>query len=245
VAARPPAATLERAAVKLVEVPGGEFLYGCNQALDADCLEDEKPGRQVLLPAFRIDRTEVRVNEFADCVRAGACSEPLTGQWCNWGVAGRGDHPVNCVDWEQARGYCHWVGKRLPTEHEWEKAARGTDGRRFPWGNDDATCALAVMVGEGADGCGERSTWPVASRAAGRSPFGLFDMGGNVLEWTADVHEDDDAARVTRGGSWRSFALPVRVSYREPIDARSREGRIGFRCVEGSEGPALADSAPR
>jgi len=233
VAAPPPQEPLERAAIKLVSIPGGEFFYGCSEARNGTCHDHEESGTLVSLPAFQIDRTEVRVNEYARCVSAGVCSEPDTGSACNWNEPGRGDHPVNCVDWEQAGAFCAWVGKRLPTEHEWEKAARGTDGRRYPWGDDDATCRWAVMASSASDGCGEGTTWPVASREAGRSPYGLFDMAGNVLEWTEDWQDSEDGRRVVRGGSWRSYALPMRTSFRQRVDAGLRDGRIGFRCALG------------
>jgi len=235
VAAAPPEVTpAERAEVKLVTIPGGPFLYGCNGSLDGDCRSAEVAGRRAEVPAFRIDRTEVRVNEYAHCVAAGACGRPDVGGGCNWDRSGRDDHPVNCVDWEQARAYCEWVGKRLPSEREWEKAARGTDGRTYPWGNEAASCSLAVMRESGATGCGESSTAPVASRAGGRSPYGIFDMAGNVLEWTADLHEAGDGTRVVRGGSWQSPAVPMRASHREAMSPGLRHASVGFRCARGA-----------
>jgi formylglycine-generating enzyme required for sulfatase activity len=218
----------ERAAIKLVLVPAGEFLFGCNGDLDLSCAPNEPPGRQLRLAAFRIDRTEVRVNEYAACVSAGSCSPPGSGGDCNWDVPERGDHPVNCVDRRQASAYCAWVGKRLPTEREWEKAARGTDGRVYPWGNSDPSCYLAVIAGTGSAGCAHGSTSPVASLAEGRSPFGLFDMAGNVLEWTSG---DDGGMSIARGGSWRGDAAPARASSREWVASGTRDARIGFRCA--------------
>jgi formylglycine-generating enzyme required for sulfatase activity len=230
----------ERAAIKLVPVPGGEFFYGCDRSSRAGCEETEEPGFMVDLPAFRIDRTEVRVTEYERCVKEGACSEPNVGATCNWGKPSQGDHPVNCIDWTQSLRYCEWVGKRLPTEYEWEKAARGTDRRQFPWGNAQASCSLAVMASEGTTGCGEDSTWPVASRESGKSPYGVFDMAGNVLEWTMDWPKFKDGKHVVRGGSWRSASLPVRTTYRQLVDTDARDARIGFRCAESQ---AFADSA--
>ena len=125
----------DRAEVKLVAIPAGAFLYGCNGLVEQDCSESEPEGRRTQLEAFRIDRTEVRISEYRRCVDAGGCEAPATGGGCNWGDPARGDHPVNCIAWEQASSFCEWVGKRLPTEREWEKAARGTDGRTYPWGN--------------------------------------------------------------------------------------------------------------
>jgi formylglycine-generating enzyme required for sulfatase activity len=245
VAAPPPTAlaaprpSLERAAIKLVLVPAGDFLYGCQTG--AECQAGEVPAQRVALGAFRIDRTEVRVNEYRACVEAGSCTAPDIAEDCNWEMSDRGDHPVNCVDWRQAVGYCGWVGKRLPTEQEWEKAARGTDGRIYPWGNHDASCYLAVIAGGGAPGCGRGSTSPVASRAEGRSPFGLFDMAGNVLEWTAD--EAGGGMRVARGGSWRQDASPARASSRAKLPSQTRDARIGFRCAQGGGG-LYATSVP-
>lgn len=240
VAAAPPGGAAGRAAIKLVTVPAGEFLFGCNEDVDVECLEDEKPGRELTIDAFRIDRTEVRVNEYRECVREGRCTAPGSGEWCNWDVAGRGDHPVNCVDFGQAEAYCAWVGKRLPSEREWEKAARGSDGRKYPWGDEEPGCDRAAIAAGGGDGCGRLSTWPVASFEKGRSPYGLFDMVGNVLEWTRDRHESDDGTRVLRGGSWRSFGGPLRVSHRDRVLPATSDGRIGFRCAQDAS--RLADS---
>jgi formylglycine-generating enzyme required for sulfatase activity len=221
----------ERAAIKLVQVPAGEFFYGCNAAVEPDCEGAERPGRRLALAAFQIDRTEVRVGEYRACVQAAACTPPAGGPGCNWGDSDREDQPVNCVDWGQANAYCAWVGKRLPSEREWEKAARGTDGRLYPWGNGDASCDEAVIANGEAAGCGRDSTWPVASRAEGRSPFGLFDMAGNVLEWTGDPSELD-GERVVRGGSWRSVAAAARASFRAALPAGSQDPRLGFRCAQ-------------
>lgn len=229
VAARPP--DRQRAAIKLVLVPEGEFFYGCKKNGET-CDVAELPGRTVSLGAFRIDRTEVRVSEYRKCVESGTCSAPASDEGCNWNLPDRDEHPVNCVDWRQARSYCGWVGKRLPTEIEWEKAARGSDGRRYPWGNSEASCDHAVISTSGAAGCGADSTWPVASRSMGRSPFGLFDMAGNVLEWTNDAAGSSADERVARGGSWRSAARPVRASSRDWLPAGMRDASVGFRCAQ-------------
>ncbi|MBI3245402.1 MAG: SUMF1/EgtB/PvdO family nonheme iron enzyme [Deltaproteobacteria bacterium] len=154
---------------------------GCNAQVDTGCSNDERPGRMVFLDAFAIDIYEVTVAAYRQCVEAGKCTAPNTGGSCNWNTSDRAQHPINCVDWSQANAYCRWAGKRLPTEAEWEKAARGTDRRVYPWGNAwDATKANVSTNG----------TVAVGSYPAGKSPYGALDMSGNVWEWTADWYAD-------------------------------------------------------
>jgi Sulfatase-modifying factor enzyme 1 len=224
-----------------VLIPAGTFWMGCNEAVDTDCYSDESPYHEVFLDAYYIDRTEVTVGAYGECVTAGDCIAPRTGSYCNWGQADKGSHPVNCVIWFQAEAYCTWAGKRLPTEAEWERAARGTDGRKYPWGNEKATCELAVM-----GGC-EGDTQPVCSVSpAGDSPYGLCDMTGNVFEWTRDRYNTlyysrslgsnpngptSGLDRVFRGGSFGNDD-GLRVSSRNHDDP-SGDGDfdgLGFRC---------------
>jgi len=233
-ASLPAVSASDRAEVKLVTIPAGAFLYGCNGIIDLQCPDSEPPGRRAEVSAFGIDRTEVRVSEYRSCVQSGACPPPGRGGSCNWDAPGRDEHPVNCVDWDQAAAYCSWVGKRLPSEEEWEKAARGTDGRTYPWGNESASCDVAVMAVGGATGCGTASTAPVGSREGGRSPYGLFDMAGNVLEWTVSLHESGGGTRVLRGGSWLNGPRSMRSSHREGASPTLRHEAIGFRCVQGA-----------
>jgi iron(II)-dependent oxidoreductase len=230
----PAVSASDRAEVKLVTIPAGTFLYGCNGIIDLQCPDSEPPGRRADVAAFGIDRTEVRVSEYRNCVDSGACPAPGSGGSCNWGAPDRDEHPVNCVDWDQAAAYCTWIGKRLPSEEEWEKAARGTDGRTYPWGNESASCDVAVMTTDSGAGCGASSTAPVGSREGGRSPYGLFDMAGNVLEWTVTLHESGGGARVLRGGSWLNGPRSMRSSHREGASPTLRHEAIGFRCVQGA-----------
>jgi formylglycine-generating enzyme required for sulfatase activity len=247
----------------MVSVPGGEFFMGCNQTVDTECDYDEKPGRRVSVNAFQIDKTEVTMAQYGRCVDAGACSsEGLTMPYwetstepykerpelawaCNWGKAGREQHPINCVTWQQAHTYCEWAGKRLPTEAEWEKAARGTDGRKYPWGNQgyDAAKLVANITDEAyrrsrpeakvVDGYDDNyyGTAPVGSFPAGASPYGALDMIGNVLEWMADWYDAKHQYWVIRGGSWANRSHYDRASDRYKGDAPKRSETVGFRCV--------------
>lgn len=186
---------------EMVTVAGGSFWQGCNADVDDECNDREQPYHQVTVPAFEIDKYEVTVGLYNECFDPGNCSLPDTGGYCNWGVSGREDHPVNCVTWDQARKYCAWAGKRLCSESEWEKAARGTDGRKYPWGDEAATCEYAVMW-EGGYGCGTDSTRPVGSKPAGASPYGAHDMSGNVWEWVEDDWHPNYTGAPTNGSAW-------------------------------------------
>jgi formylglycine-generating enzyme required for sulfatase activity len=229
---------LEAEQRKMVSVPAGEFFMGCNKKVDKACFENEKPGRTVVLDAFAIDTYEVTVASYRRCVGAGKCTVPNTGGSCNWSDPDHVQHPINCVNWTQADEYCRWVGKRLPTEAEWEKATRGTDGRVYPWGNGWEASKANVDSSNG--------TVPVGSYPAGISPYGAHDMTGNVWEWTADWYTDDyhkngptqnpkgpeqGAFRSVRGGSWGYHPRDVRASSRGRYTPGVRLGSLGFRCA--------------
>lgn len=255
---------------EMVRIPAGEFLSGCNRKVDKVCRSDEETLHLVGIGAFSIDRTEVTVEQYGRCVEAGQCSAEglespfIAGaeqpQWawaCNFGKADRARHPVNCLSFEQATAFCRWTDKRLPTELEWERAARGTDGRKFPWGNggidkppranlaDDRGRKVfpsAVMAVFGYDD-GYAGTAPVGSYPAGKSPEGLLDMAGNVWEWTADDYRDPSvspakqpfpvgAYRVIRGGSFFSDLPDLRVTRRGRARPGERNPGIGFRCAK-------------
>ena len=224
--------------VRWVRIPGGTFQMGSN---DGD--NDEKPVHSVTVSTFDIAATEVTVGQYRQCVDARVCSAPATDSiYCNWGKSDRENHPVNCVDWNQATTYAKWVGGRLPTEAEWEYAARsGGRNQKYPWGNQTATCGYAVMS-EGGYGCGRDSTWPVCSKTTGNTAQGLCDMAGNVWEWVSDwfgsygsgsvtnpTGSSSGSYRVIRGGSFDYDARYVRAANRAIDDPGSRNFGLGFR----------------
>ena len=236
----------------MVFIPAGDFWMGCNPKVDSECRDDEKPGRKVYLDEYFIDKTEVTVEQYGRCVQADRCKKPETGKDYNWEKLGRGKHPINGVDWKDARIYCEWYGKRLPAEAEWEKAARGTDGRKYPWGNQKPSCSYAVM-NDGGRGCGKNSTWSVCSKERGNSPYGLCDMAGNVLEWVADWYDKDyysggprrnprgprgpgrEYKKVLRGGPWSHSQVSVRSSLRIMFSPGIHCGYPnGFRCARSA-----------
>jgi formylglycine-generating enzyme required for sulfatase activity len=200
------------------------------------CGADEAPAHAVDLPAFSIDRTEVTQRAYQACVDAGACSAPVDAP--TYDPVARGDHPVTSMTWDDAVAYCAFAGERLPSEAEWEKAARGTDGRRYPWGDDDATCALANTAGCTADD----DDLPVGSLPDGASPFGALDMAGNVWEWTADVYAADayatgavpstGASRTYRGGgSGNTADLATTTNRADTYNPAVGGSGLGFRCA--------------
>ena len=229
----------------MIPILGGPFMMGCNTSIDDNCNNDETPYHEVNVPMFEINLTEVTVGQYRTCVEDnGSCSEPSTSsERCNWGHSDREAHPVNCVDWYKAQTYCDWGGKRLCSESEWEKAARGTDGRIYPWDNEEATCERAVMK-DGESGCGENRTWAVGSKPAG--VYGVYDLAGNVWEWLEDdyhssydnVPSDGSAwvenprasERVIRGGSFLDYASSLRTSNRHYIAPDDSGVNVGFRC---------------
>jgi formylglycine-generating enzyme required for sulfatase activity len=214
----------------MVYVPAGEFIMGSNSGAP-----DERPVHTVNLDAFWVDQTEVTNAMYAKCVRDGVCNKPTnTLHYLNGGYA---NHPVVYIFWRDAKNYCAWAGRRLPTEAEWEKAARGADARTYPWG-EDKNCQKANF--SGCDG----NTTEVEKYPKGTSPYGAFDMAGNVLEWVGDWYSPTYYAnslvvnpsgpergqyRVARGGSWYSFY--VRSASRFWYSVTSSYKDIGFRCA--------------
>ena len=231
----------------MVYVPAGEFLMGSTDA-EIEASDDEQPQHKVYLDAFWIDRTEVTKAQYQQCVEARKCAAP----GCSG--TGQGDHPVVCVSWNNASNYCAWVERRLPTEAEWEKAARGMDGRRYPWGNEavagnllnfcDRNCGYTWKDTAVDDGYAE--TAPVGSYPAGASVYDALDMAGNVWEWVADWYDEKYYAsspaqnpigpesgqiHVMRGGSWGYNQRVVRAAYRNRGVPVFGFDVVGFRCA--------------
>ena len=234
-----------KAGIVWVRIPGGRFQMGSSAGL-----VDEEPVHTVVIASFELMKTEVTVAQYRACVEAGSCSAP-TGEspdkHCNWGHPGREDHPINCVDWHQAQSFASWAGGRLPTEAEWEYAARsGGKPWTFPWGDEAATCSRAIMTSGSTDGCDANRTWSVCSKPAGHSRQGVCDLAGNVNEWVQDSWHDsyrgapgDGSAweggaiswRVTRGGGWFDPASRLRASDRNWIDPSYHFNILGFRLA--------------
>jgi eukaryotic-like serine/threonine-protein kinase len=229
----------------LLYVPEGDFLMGSTDS-ETDATDQEKPQHMVHLDAFWIDQTEVTSAMYAKCVASGKCKLP----WCLTGSE-FDKYPAVCVDWFNAKAYCEWAGRRLPTEAEWEKAARGTDSRLYPWGNEPATCEYAVMKNDSGYGCGEGLA-RVGSRPKGASLYGALDMAGNVFEWVNDWYDAyyystspssnptgpaSGSEPVLRGGFFGNNARFLRVAYRVPHSNNPTGGEsgIGFRCSASPE----------
>jgi eukaryotic-like serine/threonine-protein kinase len=215
--------------VDRLAVPAGAFVRGSNKGDD-----DERPSRSETVPAFAIDRTEVTRMAYAACVATRRC-KPVPAAVAG-PVGGDGNLPVTGVSWFDARDYCAFAGGRLPSEAEWEKAARGTDGREFPWGAD-AACERANWGNFDGEGpCASKNPgFPVAvgRYPTGASPFGALDLAGNVWEWVADKYDEDPRRRIVRGGSCCSYFVPPRAANRNAWSPEYRDADLGFRCAAG------------
>ena len=224
----------------MVLMPAGTYMMGAN---DAEAEPTEQPPVPRTLAAYCIDVTEVTSSAYAACVTAGVCAPALTGGYCNSGAAGRGNHPINCLDYNQALAYCGWLGKRIPSEEEWEYAARETSGRTYPWGTTPLPsaqlCWSGVVDRDVPGGGPDTGTCAVAQFVGGDTPRGVKDMAGNVWEWTSSGHSQnhasprDNTLRVIRGGGW-DFKLQqfVRTTYRQAFVLSYADVDIGVRCAK-------------
>jgi formylglycine-generating enzyme required for sulfatase activity len=179
----------------------------------------------------------VSVAAYQLCVAADRCTAPGSGPQCNWGQPDRRGHPVNCVDWNQAVAFCRWAAKRLPTEQEWEYAARGPAGSRYPWGDTEPTNQLCWGRGV-ADGGRREGTCPTLGIPGGESIFGVKGMADNVREWTSTKMcpyarpDCESATMVMRGGAWTDTdPLGARLALRNAKEPSYRSDSVGFRCA--------------
>ncbi len=243
----------------MVYIPGGPFVMGTDQVdtehraaeygIIKPWYEDEHPAHAVNIPAFYLDKYEVTNADYQVFVRATQQRPPS-----DWGGSrhppGRARHPVTSVTWDDADAYCRWAGKRLPTEAEWEKAARGFEGRLYPWG--DRFEQDRANLGGARNG-----TAAVGSYPDGQSPMGVHDLAGNVWEWTADWYQpypgnaaapaETPSRRVLRGASWAGvghfppdalhaiLAHNARGAFRFGADPTGRLNDVGFRCAKDAE----------
>lgn len=208
----------------LLPVPAATLRMGCDPGRDPSCSEEEQPQITVQISAFAIDRTEVSQRAYAGCVAHGACTLPSDG----FDPDRTPRQPVTFVTWAQAEAFCRWRGARLPSEAEWELAARGTDGRRYPWGDQAPTCETAHT-----SACGKGPA-PVGGRSKGASPFGILDMAGNADEWVADRYarygaQAGTGQRVARGGAWDAWHC--RSTARSALQPDHKAADLGFRCA--------------
>ena len=233
--------------VPMIMIPEGVFRMGAD---GTDALEDEKPQHEVWLSRFEIDRHEVTTGHYAEFL--ASTKRPAPWQWESLDLSQHGDRPVIGVSWFDADAYCRWRGTRLPTEAEWEKAARGTDGRLFPWGNHSPQEETANF-GLGARFSYSQVLAPVERYEQGRSPYGLYQMAGNAGEWVADWYgahyyengprqnpsgPDAGAFRVVRGGSWSDLPKYLLTYGRFKLPPETRNSYTGFRCAR--DGGVLA-----
>jgi serine/threonine-protein kinase len=189
--------------IEWMPVAEGTFEMGCTSGSDRICsTPDFLPVHEVTMQAYEVSRHEVTAALYARCLASGACLEPGSGSTMN--DSRLSNYPVNYVKWSDAEAFCMWAGGRLGSEAEWEYAARGTDGRMYPWGNAPPTCTMAWIA---LDGCQPLTGLPgeVGTRPLDVSPWGIEDMAGNVFEWVADpCHEESYEGAPTDGSVWES-----------------------------------------
>ena len=234
-----------------VIIPAGTFYFGCSVEHNSgfECLPDELPLQTLYLETFAIDKFEVTNTQYARCVAAGTCEEPVyiysATRESYYDNPAYANHPVSEISWNEAFAYCTWVEGRLPTEAEWEKAARGETMQAYPWGDEQPNCELANLRDDRKGAC-LGDTAAVGSYPLGASPYGVMDMAGNVWEWVMDfyVHdfsghlinldpltEGSDYKRIIKGGSFDYNSYTMRIAYNSDHSEDERKISFGFRCM--------------
>jgi formylglycine-generating enzyme required for sulfatase activity len=211
----------------------------------------------VTIADFEIAKKEITASQYTACVTAGVCSDINANVACNWDIAEYGDHPINCLDWQQSADYCAWAGARLPSESEWEYAARSMgETNTYPWGEAAPSCDLAVTLLDGGDlasgGCDTDHTFAACSKTAGNTEQDLCDMAGNAGEWVQDKWDDEiegyghiptdgsayeatGTKRMYRGGAFASPQVMLENTNRNGhLDPTSQVVNIGFRCARNA-----------
>lgn len=234
----------------MVYIPGGGFLMGSTEKdgrVGMTVGVDEIPQHEVTIKGFYMDRYEITVGEFKRFLETTGHKTPRiwTDQdWVKIYPVPEDRHPMNGVSWYDADAYCRWAGKRLPTEEEWEKAARGTDGRQWPWGNEPN---LPSHVRANTQEAGVGWTMPVGSYPEGVSPYGVYDMTGNVMEWTSSWYQPypgstlereafGEKYKVLKGGAWENPSVPLgRAAYRHSVAPQWDHPGHGFRCARDAD----------
>jgi Uncharacterized conserved protein len=250
-----------------VKIPANSFKMGCDTEIEGNCKENAVPLHDVSVSEYTIDKFEVSVELFEKCIAANICTNDNAQEphyrtstdtyQCNIGNPDRKNHPANCVTWRGAKAYCEWLGKRLPTEAEWENAAKSGKAQLYPWGNSpEADCSNTVMRGSAA-GCGSNTTSPIGSKPDGISANGIYDLSGNVAEYTNDWYDknfyskeeatqkdtqgpdepekETDKYKVVRGGSFVYGEDHARSSFRSGGKLDDPAIDFGFRCVSTAE----------
>lgn len=248
---------VERDIVPMVKIPAGSFIRGSSEGAGR---EDEMPRTKIFLDAFSIDKYEVTNSRYLAFIAATGHKEPFNvyAEISLFKVTGIENLPVVQVTWHDASDYCQWVGKRLPTEAEWEKAARGTDGRIYPWGNEEPTPLHANYNREWME---KDTLKPAGTQTKGASAYGVHDMAGNAREWVQDWYDKDyyhqapkqnpkgpdkSLLKVIRGGGWRSFDSDIRTAARGKGGFALKTHGTGFRCArDSSTGQTTSLTVPK